>query len=170
MVNTMKEHMSALFDDEAHAGDDARLFGALAADPALRARWQTWCVAGDALRGEARLEGADDFCARVMTALADEPTVLAPRRRRVTAPGWAVAASLAAVALGALVWVQQPVVEAPLQVAELVTPAVQFAAAERRADVQREYLFMHQAVSGGGPLPGGVQYARSSQDPLVGVR
>jgi negative regulator of sigma E activity len=58
---------------------------------------------GDALRGGLPKRLSSDFAARVQSALAEEPTVLAPPRRAPSShprlvAGWAVAASVAAVA------------------------------------------------------------------------
>jgi sigma-E factor negative regulatory protein RseA len=98
----MRERLSALLDGDVDDGMARVLFDRLDADAALREDWDSWCLIGDAIRGETRY--MPDFVSRVMTRLDDEPTVLAPQRRasRPWRPGWRHLASVAASVMGVL--------------------------------------------------------------------
>jgi sigma-E factor negative regulatory protein RseA len=96
----MKEKLSALIDGELESDGLQAHLGSLRADPELRAAWDTYHLIGDALRGHI----SPAIAPRVSSRLREEPTVLAPARRRSTARriGWYgmyAAASLAAVAV-----------------------------------------------------------------------
>ena len=71
--------LSAALDGEARRTDSEACFRALKGDPDLRRSWDDYHLIGDLMRGAA--PARDDFMARFSARLADEPTVLAPRRR-----------------------------------------------------------------------------------------
>lgn len=170
----MTEKLSALLDG--HVDDDdastRMVFDALRQDHGLRAKWGTYCLIGDTLRGEA--EGAPDLASRVLARLETEPTVVAPVIRpsavgRSTRLGRAmlpVAASVMGVtAVGWVVQSIQPVstplnvaVNAPSKGSALVVAA---ASAVTQTDPLRNYVFAHQALAGGSPIPGVAQYVRT---------
>lgn len=170
----MTEKLSALLDG--HLVDDAAtrpIFDCLRQDRAMREKWGTYCLIGDALRGEA--EGPD-LVGKVLARLDGEPTVLAPALRpraaarstrlgRVVLP---VAASVMGVT--AVGWVvqsmQQPA--GPLDVAAAKPVgkvnngvAVAAAPASNPEDSLRSYVFAHQALAGGSPIPGVAQFVRT---------
>jgi sigma-E factor negative regulatory protein RseA len=169
----MTEKLSALLDG--HLDDDAAahsVFDDLRRDQVMREKWGAYCLIGDALRGEAPV--ARDLTSRVLARLEAEPTVLAPARRvgavarstrlgRVVLP---VAASVMGVtAVGWVVQSMEPR-SGPLEVAAKVAGkgAGMVAAAAPAAlpdDPLRSYVFAHQALSGGSPIPGVAQYVRT---------
>ena len=93
----MKEEISALMDGEM-AGDDAdRLIAKLTKDDEAQIFWQSYHLIGDAIRGSCHHNV--DLHKRICAKLAEEPTVLAPKRRRlpnsISKISWAIAASVA---------------------------------------------------------------------------
>lgn len=173
----MNENISALLDDELEPQVAEGLLDRMRRDEGLRGKWSTFCVVGDALRGQSG--PADDFTARIMSAIDTEPTVLSPvssdraSRSRdgiaqrtmplvasvmgVAAVGW-IAYSLNAggepVAAQALAIARAPVVAA-------VSMPVRADDRLSVSDSHREYVFVHQALSGSGPMPGVTQYVRT---------
>lgn len=174
----MTEKLSALIDG--HLDDDAvarSVFDALRQDHGMREKWGTYCLIGDALRGETA--GSPDLTGRILARLDTEPTVLAPISRpapvgrstrlgRVMLP---VAASVMGVtAVGWVVQSMQPAAT-PLAVAGNTptqgaprTPGMVTASAQQSVvpdDPLRSYVFAHQALAGGSPIPGVAQYVRT---------
>lgn len=76
MTVNARERLSAWMDDPQA---DAAVFEQLLADPALQQQYSRYRLVGDSLRGELQGPLAIDLSSRVMAALADEPTVLAPK-------------------------------------------------------------------------------------------
>jgi len=169
----MTEKLSALLDG--HLDDDTAtrsMFETLRQDQAMREKWGTYCLIGDALRGEA--EGAPDLAGRVLARLDAEPTVLAPTLRpraaarstrlgRVVLP---VAASVMGVtAVGWVVQSMQPaagpidVAAKPAGKASGMVAATNLVA--NPEDPLRSYVFAHQALAGGSPIPGVAQFVRT---------
>ncbi len=113
-----QEWLSALLDGEIDDVEGDRLLGRLSQDPALARRWAEYCLIGDALRGDALVQpGLED---RLHTALAAEPTVLAPVRRRsrqYTRPVVWTAAAAAVAAVTWTIWTALPEHPAPAQMA-----------------------------------------------------
>ena len=109
----MNEQLSAMVDGEVDDDVLERTFAAMGRDDALQQRWAMYHLIGDALRDEGH--AGSGVSQRVMAALADEPTVLAPPRHkrsiRETASvathrlAYSLAASVAGVAfVGLLIW------------------------------------------------------------------
>ena len=73
----MKDKVSALFDGDLDDQGMRAVFDGMRKDASLRREWDTYCLIGDTLRGDAA--GSGDFVSRVMASLDDEPTLLAPR-------------------------------------------------------------------------------------------
>ena len=165
------DKISQLMDGELGVEAVHGELGRLKEDGALRERWDTFHLIGDALRGErAMLPG---FSERFAQRLAQEPTVLAPRRRNFkTAVTYAMSA---AASLAAVAWVGWfalgPVVVPPPQVAKAPTPALvepMPAAAPRVQLVNEpydgtlnEYLMAHTGFSPSTALQGVASYIRS---------
>lgn len=100
------EQLSALVDGDLAAPGRERLLRRLGEDSELRARWGSYHLIGDVLRGEHVAGAVGGVAAQVRERLAAEPVVLAPRRARARRPAWlapglglAAAASLGAVAV-----------------------------------------------------------------------
>jgi sigma-E factor negative regulatory protein RseA len=81
----MKEKLSLMLDGELDGAMAAGVLDRLGDDAGLRGDWRTWCLIGDALRGE-EVAVSPDFSAKVMSALNAEPTVLVPGAIRATLP------------------------------------------------------------------------------------
>lgn len=71
--------LSAALDGETPRQETEACAHALRRDAGLRRAWDDYHLIGDAMRGVA--PASDDFMTRFSARLADEPTVLAPRRR-----------------------------------------------------------------------------------------
>jgi sigma-E factor negative regulatory protein RseA len=74
----MKQRVSELMDCELDERSAANVIAAIEADASLKQDWNDYHLIGDALRASAHLDV--DVRASVAERLADEPTVLAPRR------------------------------------------------------------------------------------------
>ncbi len=96
---TGDDSLSALLDGELADERAGLALGRLRTDTAARDRYRDYCFIGDALRGLDR--DAPDLTDRVLAALDQEPTVLAPLPR---APNRRPALWLAAAAMTALAW------------------------------------------------------------------
>ncbi len=105
MSDQKQERLSALIDDELSAAEVDSQVSALYADARLRASWDRYHLIGDALRGEPLDKDVLEVAQKVRERLVEEPTVLAPSRRRplqrYTLPlaGEALAASVAVMSL-----------------------------------------------------------------------
>jgi len=166
------DRISALMDGELDDRDALREIGRLKTDERSRELWDEFHMVGDALRGEPVLSSA--FSAGFSKRLAEEPTVLAPRRmapktRRVTTYALSAAASLSAAALVAWVAVS-PMAPTTPQLASAPAPAPVQAAVELVAQPLRgvpsdgrmnEYLLAHEGLSPGSVLQGVAPYIRT---------
>ena len=96
------EQISAFMDGESGEHEGAAQLARLKHDPELRRAWNTWHLIGESVRGEATAPNPE-FMSRFSAALAQEPTVLAPRasivRRSFSRVALPLAASFAGVAL-----------------------------------------------------------------------
>lgn len=177
----MKDELSAFLDGVLDEDASRQVLDSIGRDATLRDRFATYTLIGDVLRGDTA--GTPDFSARVMASLSDEPTVLAPPSRRA-APSrdggflhavMPLAASVMGVAaVGWVAYTLFPQAEIGHSIA--AAPATSQAAEVSRVaqdntlrmterdDLHRKYVFVHQAMSGGGPISGAVQYVRTVSD------
>lgn len=177
------EHLSSLIDGELDAHEAAAVLDALCRDAELQRRWSDLQLVGDALRStDVAACHVEGFCARVSKALADEPTILAPRparsaMRRYAIPGAAVAASAAAIAFVAVPLLRTPAADMTAEQRQPVvatTPAVarvedassqqtalKAAAAIANARALDPYFAAHRELTGGTPLPRATAYLRA---------
>ena len=177
-MGNKQEQLSAWMDD---ASADVKTLHALLEDRGLQASYSRYRLIGDVMRGDVRGPVQVDLASRIALALDDEPTVLAPKAKRGSlwsrrlAPSikpfmrqsaqWAVAASVAAIAVVSVQHVNQaastdptaPVsvlttrpiggVAAPVSLSTAPVPtssaAAQAAAMEQRARLNA-YLKDHQ--------------------------
>jgi sigma-E factor negative regulatory protein RseA len=173
------ERISILLDGEMDRSEAAAAIAALCADPTLRRHWHELHRVGDALRSEeVAAFDAVDFCSRVASLIAAEPTVLAPRAaqaasgmRRYWVPGLAVAASAAAVAFVAI-----PLMRAPAAVSiskSSPPPTVEVAAQKSLPTIVNArglnpsfnpYLAAHRELTGNSVVPRATVYLRSNED------
>ena len=190
------ELISALMDGELSDAERTRVLDRLQKEPELQTCWARYHATRAGLTGgAARL--SPGFSERVHQALAQEPTVLAPgaRPRRTEQPGWlrpvagfAIAASVALVAVGGLTWLRGPggdAGDAGTTVAELdgadglsnggatdASGVAQVGASSsslaldttaRQAEIRRRlgiYLANHSEYAGAGEMPGMIPYSR----------
>lgn len=158
----MNDKISALVDGELERRETDAAFEALGAEGPARDTWRTYHLISDSMRDTRLLSGG--FAARVAAKLADEPTVLAPRRRPILEQRrWQVlsaAASIAAVAFVASIAFspQDGVVSAP-PVAQTAAPSeIAKVAPPEAAD---DYLLAHQGYSPRISLQGMAPYVRT---------
>lgn len=161
------ERVSALMDGELDDGEFAREIGLIKDDPGHRAAWDTYLLIGDVLRGQgASTVGLSD---RIGRRLAEEPTVLAPRRSRlrqiVSKSAMPLAASVVGVA--AVAWIalyNNPFAPQSTLVADAGRQAEQVggtAVAEPVGPTMNEYLMAHQQFSPSTAMQGVGSYVRT---------
>lgn len=183
----MKDRLSALLDGDLDEHAMGSVLETLRKDAALRQEWRSYCLIGDCLRGDR--SGSTGFVERVMANLDQEPTVLAPAAagsRTSSSSIWRsmlpIAASVAGVAAVGVIAAtlysgdsapihapstiaMQRLVGQPSTAAGEVEAAQQAARSTPPVDVGlREYVFAHQGIGGGGPMPSAVQYVRVVSD------
>lgn len=101
----MRQQLSALIDDEADIERSEHLFLAAKSTGEVAEAWRTYHVIRDVMRDEVCMQS--NMTSRIMLALDDEPTVLAPSlsradakvtplRPRLNRVSWSLAASVAA--------------------------------------------------------------------------
>ena len=156
----MKEKLSAMMDDALADSERESCVRRLKDDDELRAAWDVYHLIGDALRGHTAPHVADEVLAR----LADEPTVLAPRRAERARLAWyplAAAASVAAVAL--VGWLALPLTDLqPGREAQTMARAAeQVPAAVPAAQGVADYLLAHQRFSPAIAMSGLAPYVRT---------
>ncbi len=137
--------LSAALDGEAPRAETEACITAMKQDGALRQAWSEYHLIGDLMRGVA--PARPDFMARFSAQLADEPTVLAPRRR--VWPQRVAVASFASLAVWGAVSLTGLMSDAPAPATMAAAPGIQqaaLAAAETANDDDRfaPYLVVHQ--------------------------
>jgi sigma-E factor negative regulatory protein RseA len=159
------ERISEFMDGEA---DEARASGQvrrLKDDPESNRAWATYHLIGDTLRGQTGV--SPQFSERMSQRLAQEPTVLAPRRsnaaRYVRRHAIALAASFTGVALvGWISLFNNPLIRQPDNLALTQgAPASRPAIAEAVDGDVNEYLLAHQQFSPRTSMQGVASYVRT---------
>lgn len=172
----MKTYLSALMDGELEEHEVKSLLADIAHDEHLQADWHSYHLIGDALRQEGNLRL--DLSARVMTALHNEPTVLAPAammhltERAKTKSPWqrpmALAASVAGVSV--VVWLAGAQLPGAPATEKIATAIVDHSIVDRAAvkpvavaggGNMQEYLVAHQTHSLSGQMQSGTLYIRT---------
>ncbi len=169
----MKAKISALVDGELERHEAGGALEALRSEGHARDTWRAYHLIGDSMR-DARLL-SDGFAARVAAQLAAEPTVLAPRAKRILAKRrWqllSAAASLAAVAFVVSVAFspQEGAIPVP-PIASQAAPAPQNETAQvAPPETADDYLLAHQGYSPRNSLQGVAPYVRTvSSDARAG--
>ncbi|MEQ1599279.1 MAG: sigma-E factor negative regulatory protein [Methylotenera sp.] len=154
----MKDQLSALIDGEFDIESAEHLITSVKSGGELKTCWAHYHLIGDSMRGDIAMR--HDFSQRVMNALENEPTVLAPNAiseipslqtntgaasrassiaNYKSSKFWSVAASAAAVMFVGVMVLQQQV-NAPEQLAPV----------EIAQSVPTEYLQAHQAAAPNG--------------------
>ncbi|MEO8849471.1 MAG: RseA family anti-sigma factor [Casimicrobiaceae bacterium] len=159
----MNEQISRLMDGDADETELARICGACA-DGETMATWVCYHVIGDALRGSRTL--SPGFASRFAVSLDSEPTVVAPRPRLTHRLGvsWAIAATVAAVAVVGCTAVS--LTDAPTTALARARAASDVHAAElRQQTVPADYLLAHQEYSPATAMQGVGPYLRAVSVP-----
>lgn len=165
------ERISAFMDGEVEDHEVSAQLARLKQDPALRRAWDTYHLIGDAMRSDAG--AAPGFLAGFSAALAQEPTVLAPKTpvrgqniRRIALP---LAASFGGVALVAwLALSGNPFMPREDKLAAS-QPAVQVAVQPADGAVN-DYLLAHQQFSPSTTMQGVASYVRTVSGREAGMR
>lgn len=130
MEDSVKEKMCLLLDGELDPNESLKLLHGIENDPILRAQWTRYSLASEAMRSGRVLLPDSGFVDRIGAALAEEPTVLAPRpekrriRERVVTAALAASLALLAVFVGKSLQDYSPVRGAELLArAELIGPS-----------------------------------------------
>lgn len=181
----MKDKLSALLDGELDDAQRRPVFDALKREEALRTDWEAYCVIGDVLRGDNVASAG--FVERVMAGLDAEATVLAPRVAPAAVArrsAWSSLMPLAASVMGVAVvgWVAYTLndtsadgervasVAPRAQVAEIDRAGMRPTSVATSDEAHREYVFVHQATTGGGPISGAMLQVRTVSDVGQDVR
>ena len=165
------EKLSAVIDDELDIDD--KLINDINADETLCARWQRYHLIRDALTNHLPEQDIADISGQVMAALEQEPTVLAPRHKRVSlklmkqAAGLAVAASVATVAVMSVQTSQIAEHDSNTSIARIEQPKIDASAIAqarlRNQAVQSKlsgYLVNHNEYSVSARMQGMMPYMR----------
>lgn len=135
--------LSALLDAEASAEETTECMATLKRDPGARQIWSDYHLIGDLMRGVEPV--SNDFMTRFSARLADEPTVLAPRRS--VWPQRIAVASFASLAAWGVVTLTGWMADSPTAPTMAVAPGLQ-QVAERGEPVDAAhllpYLVAHQ--------------------------
>jgi sigma-E factor negative regulatory protein RseA len=144
----MKEQLSALIDGEFDTSNADHLLIVAKSDGELRHAWNAYHMIGDVMRGEHVFHSK--MASRIMDALEDEPTVIAPAAVSASKAKiqqsifkktafWSVAASVTAVMFVGLILLQQQEADqnmmSPVEIAE---------------NLPSEYLTAHQTYAPNG--------------------
>jgi len=188
MTTPRDEQISALVDDELDAAEAQQGVSSLLQDTELLDRWGHYHLISDAIRNNLPARVDDQFASRVMAAIDQEPTVLAPPRKPAArssglgqkVAGLAIAASVAAVAVLGVQTLYREDPSAPLAAAQQMAqapvraPVVQVAAsAGTQGNVNipahipphfdarlHKYLVNHSQLAAQGGIQGAIPYAR----------
>lgn len=168
----MKSRISALMDGELAPHETSGALEALRVEGEAREGWRRYHLIGDLMRDSHSFSAG--FAVRVAQRIAQEPTVLAPARRKIQAvrmPVWALsaAASLAAVAL--VSWVAFGPTDEP-QLARNQAPVLAASETPQVAppDAANDYLLAHQGYSPRNGLQGMAPYVRTVSGEARGLK
>lgn len=105
MTKHIDEQLSAFVDGELASKETDALISKILDNDELRSRWANYHLLGHSIHGEST-NNTVDLSSSISAALADEPTVFAPQRRKRVIPaaikqvaGMAIAATVAAAAV-----------------------------------------------------------------------
>lgn len=121
----MKEKLSAFVDNELNTSDEGRVMAALEKDVELRRTWERYHLMRSALRQDLGAMVMPDVIERVAARIESEPVnVVAFRRQKMVrhVGTLAIAASVAAIAIAGVQWLNQPA-SAPLPPVAASQPA-----------------------------------------------
>jgi sigma-E factor negative regulatory protein RseA len=168
----MKSKISELMDGELEGQEARSALEALRSEGEARETWRTYHIISDAMHDSRML--SEGFAARVSAKLAEEPTVLAPRARRIFEQRrWQVmsaAASVAAVGFVSMAFLSQdPAAPAAPLAKGAAAPQVETARVAP-PDTANDYLLAHQVYSPRNSLQGVAPYVRTVSSEGRGAR
>jgi len=135
--------LSGMVDAQASEDEIAACLAMMKQDSDIQKRWSEYFLIGEAMRGiEPR---QSDFASRFAARLTDEPTVLAPPRKK-----WVprvVVASFATLAIAGLITLSGQFERGPNQLAKLPVMQNQFTTASEEESRLAPYLVAHQEFS-----------------------
>ncbi len=158
------EKLSALMDGELEQEQLAHSLRNTCEDTRWRETWNTYHVIGDVLRRDVT---ACEIRTLIAQRLAQEPTVLAPRKRSMTRPRFALALAASAAGAALVAWVgflHNPLLPSPTTLAVAPAPPVATLATRavaRKFAVHGEYLTAHQQFSPSTIMGGVTSYVRT---------
>lgn len=161
------EKISALMDGEAVGQEAHQAMLRLKDTGDAREIWAAYHLIGDVMRGDAL--PAFDVSQRVAVAIADEPTVMAPRSSRTGKPmTYALSAAASVSAIAVVGWMafstttftNPPVDVAQAPAAAVAQPEAQLVSSPSDGQMN-EYLLAHQGVSPSTSLQGVAPYIRT---------
>ncbi len=160
------EQISALMDNELQDQDARQALLRLGDTPEARGNWAAYHLIGDVMRGQGSSINVSE---RVLAALQEEPTILAPQRvaRPARAMTYALSAAASVSAIAVVGWMAFSTGNVTNPQTELAraVPAVQLAEPQlvsAPSDGQmNEYLLAHQGVSPSSGLQGVAPYIRT---------
>lgn len=138
----MKDQISALMDDEIDFDNAEHLLKSLGADKSLAECWAVYHAIGDTMRGA--MHFSPDFQQRLMSRLDAEPTVLAPNKKKVYRPAFAVSAAASVAAVMFVGWVVLQQQAESTKIDQVVPMIAQGDGAEGSMDA---YLAAHHELS-----------------------
>lgn len=157
----MKEQISTLVDGELHEDEADSLIAKMTKDDQAQVSWETYNLIGDALRGNSEFNSR--LQQRISAKLAEEPTILAPKRRsisnNVSKIGWALAASVATFSVAT--WMHKQEVATSLEFAQNSSVV-----AVNDSNNLNEYLSAHEEFQ---PSTSGYRHAAVMNTMLTGT-
>ncbi len=163
----MKDDVSSLLDGDLDESAAQRAVDAIRRDDSARKQWEVYCLIGDSLRGD--LQSRPGFADDVMARIHSEPTVLAPRReaenparKSANSPRRLFALAASVVAFGVVGWSVASLIGGsgvePMIIADEPNGAI---LAVDSTEQNRNYVFVHQAMNGGGTVPSAIHFVRT---------
>lgn len=162
MNDALKLQISAFIDGELEATETEMLIRRLGQDAGLRQQAAAYLQIGRLLRGEQSIPEARDLAARIAAAVAAEAPLAAaesappPNRWLRPAAGFAIAASVALLALAGLRQLEVPELSAPVnsataqltEASSYTEPLAIDVMADRPGDMLMQYYLSHGETSG----------------------
>lgn len=163
----MKAKISTLMDGELDGREASAVLQSLRSEGEARETWRLYHLIGDAMHDAHPLSAG--FAGRLAARLAEEPTVLAPRRslgQMLEQRRWQVLSAVASLAAAAFVsatfFSQEPAApEAPVAAAVSAAPQQAELVQVAPPDSANDYLLAHQTYSPRMPLQGIAPYVRT---------
>jgi sigma-E factor negative regulatory protein RseA len=155
----LRMRISMLIDTDLDGRDNPRLIDGIESDPRLKSSWALYSLIGDVMRSSGPVLLTDkDFAARVSAAIAQEPTVFAPKalkpainlRSSIVTFGLAASLAMVAIIVGKSVNDHADVFQTASnsQAGTSVAVAKSTDLAENLADSQfNDYLVMHNETA-----------------------